>query len=200
MPRSLIGDLGRLASAALALAVLLIAYGTFRIWQQGERDQRSVPVDAVVVLGAAQYDGNPSPVFRARLDHAVELILNGSAPWLVVTGGRQAGDRFSEAEVARAYAVARGVAPERILAESTGHDTRVSLANVADLLARHGLRRALFVSDRTHMLRILVMARDLGLAGFGSPTRTSPADRDAAARLDATLHELAALGEYFLGR
>ncbi len=158
-----------------------------------------MPVDAVVVLGAAQYGGVPSTVFRARLDHAVELVLNGAAPWLVVTGGGQPGDRFSEAEVARAYAVEHGVSADRILAETTGRDTRESLANVAVLLRGNGLDRPLFVSDRTHMLRVLIVAHDLGIAGHGSPTWTSPADLEPGPRLAATLHELAALGDYFFG-
>ena len=199
MPRSLSGDLARLALSALLGLALLAGYTTFRIWQQGERDERAVPVDAVVVLGAAQYGGVPSPIFRARLDHAVELVLNGAAPWLVVTGGGQPGDRFSEAEAARAYAVEHGVSADRILAETTGRDTRESLANVAVLLRRNGLDRPLFVSDRTHMLRVLLVARDLGIAGRGSPTRTSPADLEPGPRLEATLHELAALGGYFFG-
>ena len=199
MPRSLSRDLVRLALSALLGLALLAGYTTFRIWQQGERDERAVPVDAVVVLGAAQYGGVPSPVFRARLDHAVELVLNGAAPWLVVTGGRQAGDSLSEAETARAYAIAHGISADRILAETTGRDTRESLANVAVLLRRNGLDRPLFVSDRTHMLRVLIVARDLGITGHGSPTRTSPADLEPGPRLEATLHELAALGDYFFG-
>ena len=199
MPRSLSRDLARLALSALLGLALLAGYTTFRIWQQGERDDRAVPVDAVVVLGAAQYGGVPSPVFRARLDHAVELVLNGAAPWLVVTGGGQPGARFSEAEAARAYAVEHGVSADRILAETTGRDTRESLANVAALLRRNGLDRPLFVSDRTHMLRVLIVARDLGIPGHGSPTRTGPADLDPGPRLEAMLHELAALGDYFFG-
>ena len=200
MPRSLTGDLLRLLLAAGIAVILLAAWTTFRIWETGDRDQRALPVDAVAVLGAAQYDGRPSPVLQARLDHAVELVLNGSAKWLIVTGGRQPGDRFSEAEAARLYAIDHGVPADRILAESLGHDTLESLQNVATLLAERGLSRTLFVSDRSHMLRVLIQARDLGLTAFGSPTRSSPTDLDPASRVSATIRELAALGAYFLGR
>lgn len=201
MPRSLTGDLLRLGLAYLLGAALLAGYASFRIWQVGDREEQGRPVDAIVVLGAAQYDGRPSPVFRARLDHAVGLYLSGVAPLLVVTGGKQPGDRISEAEVARAYALQREVPTDRILVERTGHDTLASLRNVARLLEARGLRTALFVSDRTHMLRVLRIGEDLGLETYGSPTRASPVDRDPSARLVAVLHELGALAAYhFLGR
>jgi uncharacterized SAM-binding protein YcdF (DUF218 family) len=150
-----------------------------------------------VVLGAAVEGGRPLPVFRARLDHAIALYRGGVAPHLVVTGGTSEEDRLAEAEVARGYAIRNGVPEEDILAETAGSDTLSSLRNVAQLFHLHGLRRGLFVSDRTHMLRVLRIARDLGLIAYGSPTPTSPADADLPARLDALLHELGALGQYF---
>lgn len=174
------------------------AFATLRIWQVGARDERGQPVDAVVVLGAAQYDGRPSPVFAARLDHAVGLILGEVAPVLVVTGGRARGDRWSEAQAARRYAVERGVPDAAILAESSGNDTLSSLRNVAAILEAHGLHRALFVSDPSHMLRILTIARDLGIDGYGSPTPESRLEADAAGWFDAVVHELAALAVYHL--
>ena len=200
MPRSLTRDLATLLLAGLIAILGLLGWTGFRIWQAGQQDQRAVPVDAVVVLGAAQYDGRPSPVFEARLDHAIEMVLNGVAPMLVVTGGSRPGDRFSEAEAGRSYAVEHGVPEERILAESSGTDTRSSLANVAGLLRANGLGRAMFVSDRTHMLRVRLMARDLGITGFGSPTATSPTDRDPISTLGATAREVAAVVAYLVGR
>jgi uncharacterized SAM-binding protein YcdF (DUF218 family) len=201
VPRSLTGDLIRLGLAYILGAALLAGYASFRIWQVGEREEQGRPVDAIVVLGAAQYDGRPSPLFRSRLDHAVGLYLNGVAPYLVLTGGQAAGDRISEAEVALAYAEDRGVPSGRILVERTGLDTLESLRNVAGLMRERGLGSALFVSDRTHMLRVLRIAEDLGLETYGSPTRSSPVDEDPRARLGAILHELSALAAYhFLGR
>lgn len=151
-----------------------------------------------MVLGAAQYDGRPSPVFAARIDHAVSLYLAGIADRLVVTGGKHAGDRTTEAATARAYAIERGVPPAAILTEDRGRSTLESLASVADILREHGITDAVFVSDRTHMLRVLRIARDHGITAYGSPTRTSPRDTDPDRRLLATIHELGALGAYVL--
>ena len=175
----------------------MTGYATIRIWQRGNIDEAR-PVDAIVVMGAAQYDGTPSAVFASRLDHAVRLYEDGLAPVLVVTGGGREGDRTTEAAVARVYAVARGVPGAAILSEDRGRTTLESLEAVAGILRQHGMRSALFVSDRTHMLRVLRMGRDLGIAAFGSPTPSSPSDASLAPRLDATLHELGALALYGL--
>lgn len=198
MPRPLIGDLARLGLATVAGIALVAAFASYRIWVVGQRDESGQQVDAVVVLGAAQYDGSPSPIFQARLDHAVSLVLNGVAPYLVVTGGRAPGDRLSEADVARQYALDHGVHEDRILAEGTGTDTLMSLRNVKELFDRRDFRRGLFVSDRSHMLRVLLMAEDLGMEAFGSPTRSSPVDRDPVATVDAVVHEIVGLAIYLV--
>jgi uncharacterized SAM-binding protein YcdF (DUF218 family) len=190
-------DLIRLALLALAGTVVITGYATFRIWEQGERDERR-PADAIVVLGAAEYDGRPSPVFRARLDHAVSLYKAGLAPFLVVTGGKASGDRTTEAAVAREFAIGHGVPDDAILVEDHGRTTLESLRSVGDMLRRRGMRDAVFVSDRAHMLRVLRMARDQGLTSFGSPTTTSPIDAEVGSRVDATVHELGALAFYFI--
>jgi uncharacterized SAM-binding protein YcdF (DUF218 family) len=189
--------LTRVLVLAAAGAVVIVAYATYRIWDQGEHDERQ-PADAIVVLGAAQYDGRPSPVFKARLQHAVELYEDGIAPYLVVTGGNAPGDRTTEAAVARDYALAHGVPEKAILVEDHGRTTLESLRSVAKLLQSHQLHSAVFVSDRTHMLRVLRMARDQGMTSFGSPTSTSPTDGDLTSRADATVHELGALAFYFI--
>jgi uncharacterized SAM-binding protein YcdF (DUF218 family) len=193
-------DVTRLVVAgAIALAVVA-GYASYRIYVQGQRDDQR-PADAIVVMGAAQYDGRPSPLFAARLDHAVSLYLAGLAPNLVVTGGKADGDRTTEAASARAYAIARGVPPSAILVEDGSRTTRESIHAVSQLLRDHHLADAVFVSDRPHMLRVLRMAADDGITAWGSPTATSPIESDPAGRLDATLHELGALAQYFiLGR
>jgi uncharacterized SAM-binding protein YcdF (DUF218 family) len=178
-------------------AVALTGYATYRIWDQGTRDERR-PADAIVVMGAAQYDGRPSPVFAARIDHAIELFHAGVAPRLIVTGGKAEGDRTTEAASARAYAIARGVPAEAILAEDESRTTLASIRGVAALMTDHGLASAVFVSDPTHMLRVLRMADDVGIDGFGSPTTTSPVERDPVAHLDAVAHELGALAIYLV--
>lgn len=195
----MIRDLGRLVVAAGLVLLVLVGYATFRIWQQGERDERR-PAGAVVVLGAAQYDGHPSPVFAARLDHAVALFLTGDYRYLVVTGGGADGDQTTEAAVARAYALERGVPDERILVEDRGRTTLESLEGVATILRGHDLWDAVFVSDRTHMLRVLRMADDLGIVAWGSPTPSSPTDAIPARRAAAYVHELGALVYYFVLR
>ncbi len=163
------------------VVVVVAGYATFRVWQRGDVDDSTGlgPADAIVVLGAAQYDGRPSPVFRARLDHAIELWQAGRAPLLIMTGGRQEGDRTTEAASGRAYAVAQGVPAAAILTEDRGRTTQESLEAVAAILRAHGARNAIFVSDRMHMLRVMRMAKDLGIDAYASPTTDSPHGRDA---------------------
>ncbi|HEY0444024.1 MAG TPA: YdcF family protein [Candidatus Limnocylindrales bacterium] len=191
-------DLIRLVLLGACGIVVLAAYTTLRIWEQGERDEQR-PADAIVVLGAAQYDGRPSPVFKARLDHAVSLYQTGVAPVFIVTGGKAAGDRTTEAAVARAFAIDHGVPASAILVEDRGRTTLESMRTVGAMVRARGLRSVVFVSDRTHLLRVLRMARDQGITGWGSPTRTSPTDAEFGRRVDATIHELAALAVYFVG-
>ena len=180
------------------LGVAVVAgYATFRIWTQGQRDEQR-PADAIVVMGAAQYNGRPSPLFAARLDHAVELFHAGVAKHLIVTGGKADGDRTTEAATARAYAIAHGVPGDAILGEDASRTTLESIRAVGGLLREHGLKDAVFVSDRPHMLRVLRMASDEGIAAWGSPTATSPIEHDPSGQIDATLHELGALAQYFL--
>ena len=192
-------DLSLLAATALLGTGLLVAYATLRIWQQGMNDEQR-PAGAIVVLGAAQFNGTPSPVYAARLDHAVALYLHGTAPFLVVTGGKAEGDRTTEAAAGRAYALARGVPDEDILVEDGGRTTLESLDRVGTILKAHGIKDAVFVSDPTHMLRVLRIAKDLGLTAWGSPTPTSRIELDGSRKIDATVHELGALALYFFAR
>ena len=187
----------RLILAAGCAVVLAGGFATVRIWQQGATDERR-PADAILVLGAAQYDGKPSPVFEARLEHAVALWKEGVAPWFIVTGGKLPGDRTTEAAVARRYAVAHGVPESAIFGEDEAHNTLDSLAAVAVQMRDRDLRTVVLVSDPTHMLRTLRIAEDLGLEAWGSPTTTSPIVGDPVRAARATLHELGALAVYFL--
>lgn len=191
----MIRNLSRLVLAGLAVTLAVTAYGAFRIWDQGRIDERR-PAGAVVVLGAAQYDGRPSPVLAARLDHAVAEFLTGDYRYLVVTGGKAEGDRTTEAAVARAYAMERGVPADRILVEDQGRTTLESIQSVARILGNHDIGDAVFVSDPTHMLRVLRMADDLGLKAWGSPTATGPVATDPNRLVGAYAHELGALALY----
>lgn len=188
-------DLVRLLLVGLVGVLLIGMYAAYRIWDQGGRDERR-PAGAVVVLGAAQYDGRPSPVFAARLDHAVALFQTGDYPYFVVTGGKLAGDRTTEAAVARSYALDHGVPADRILVEDAGRTTLESLRAVAPILRERGIADAVFVSDPPHMYRVLRMARDLGITAWGSPTPTSRIASDPARLVGAYIHELGALAVY----
>jgi uncharacterized SAM-binding protein YcdF (DUF218 family) len=192
-----IRTVGRLVVATAIGAILVSAWVTYRIWDVGSHDAAH-HADAIVVLGAAQYNGTPSPVLRARLDHAIDLYGAGLAPYLVVTGGKAQGDRTTEAASARAYALSRGVPARAILVEDRGRTTLESLRGVAALMHDDQLGTAVFVSDRTHMLRVLRIARDVGLVSYGSPTATSPTDGSVGNRAEATLHELGGLALYFV--
>ena len=187
----------RLVIAGLIAGIAIGGYAAYRIWDQGNRDERT-PADAIVVMGAAQYDGRPSPVFAARLDHAIELYHDGVAPRLIVTGGKREGDRTTEAASARSYAIEHGVPENAILSEDASRTTLQSIRRVAALMRDKDIGSAVFVSDPSHMLRVLRMASDEGINGYGSPTRTSPLERDPLARVDAIVHELGALAVYFV--
>jgi uncharacterized SAM-binding protein YcdF (DUF218 family) len=193
----LVRRLARLVLAGLVVGIAVGGYAAFRVWDQGNHDERT-PSDAIVVMGAAQYDGRPSPVFAARLDHAIRLFHEGIAPRLIVTGGKQEGDRTTEAASGRIYAVQRDVPDEAILTEDQSRTTLQSIRGVATLMRDQGYESAVFVSDPSHMLRVLRMASDEGITAYGSPTRTSPLERDAMRRLDAIVHEIGALAFYFI--
>lgn len=179
-------------------AILLAGYMAVRISAQGDRDEQQ-PADAIVVLGAAQFNGTPGGVFEARLQHAVDLYKAGIAPYFVVTGGKLPADRTTEAATARTWAIAHGVPASAIIGEHVGRNTLESMEGVAAIFLEHGLRSAVFVSDETHMLRVLRMASDQGIVAWGSPTRTSPSDLEAVRRQKAMLHEMAGLVAYYLG-
>ena len=176
----------RLLIGGLALVLLAISYYAVTLYQvhsTGLSDQAR-PVDAIVVMGAAQYDGRPSPQLAARLDHAFDLWSVGVAKVMVVTGGNQPGDRFTEAEASANYLIERGVPAEAILQESRGHSSYASLDGVAALLHQRGLFRVLLVSDPFHSLRSRLIAQELGLVAYVSPTRTSPVQGGAETAKD----------------
>lgn len=174
-PRRVVWTVGVL----LVTAVAYYAVTLFQVWHTGRSDEAR-PVDAIVVMGAAQYDGRPSPQLQARLDHVVELWQQGLAPVVVVTGGKQPLDRFTEADASAQYLIDNGVPAEAILRETEGRNSYDSLAGVADVVTYLGLERVLLVSDPFHSLRIRLTAEELGMEAYVSPTRTSPVQGNAA--------------------
>ncbi len=172
------------AVVALVQVVLAIA-----VWWQGAHDDRQ-PADAILVLGAAQWNGAPSPILRARLDHALTLYREGYAPRLLLTGGVGDGDEYSEAGVGARYLEAQGVPAEAILLEDHGRSSHESIRSAAGILANAGLSRVLLVSDPPHMLRILRIAQSAGLEAHGSAAQNSPAVGSPTAHLSFLLREV----------
>jgi uncharacterized SAM-binding protein YcdF (DUF218 family) len=161
-------------AAVFALITFVYLGVTFvQVWMASRRDEAR-PSDAIVVLGAAQYDGRPSRVLAARLDHAYDLYRADIAPVIVVTGGRQAGDRYTEATAAATYLHERGVPDDAILRETTGRSSWESLQASARFLRERDMTRVVLVSDPYHAARIKAIAHEVGLDGVTSPTRTSP--------------------------
>jgi uncharacterized SAM-binding protein YcdF (DUF218 family) len=161
----------RLVLGAAGAAALLWAASAVTVVRAASRDA-ATSAQAIVVLGAAQYRGRPSPVLRARLDHAVALYRRGVAPRLVLTGGTAEGDTASEAAVSRLYALRAGVPDSAILLENDGRTTGQSLAGVARLLQARRLDTVVVVSDPFHVLRATRVAARAGLVAYASPTHT----------------------------
>jgi uncharacterized SAM-binding protein YcdF (DUF218 family) len=159
----------------LGLAGGLAYFGVtlVQVWLAGRRDEAR-PAQAIVVLGAAQYDGRPSPVLRARLGHTADLYNRGLAPVVVVTGGRAEGDRFTEAAASASYLHGHGVPESAILRESSGRNSWESLAASARILRARGISKVVLVSDPFHAARVDAIAGELGFDSSTSPTRTSP--------------------------
>lgn len=164
----------RRVGLVVLLAALLYYVVTFvQVWWAARHDdtRRS---EAIVVLGAAQYNGRPSPVFKARLDHAAVLYHDSVAPLVVVTGGKQTGDLFTEAASGANYLHDKGIPDGAILRETTSHTSWESLSAAARVLRNRGDKQVVLVSDPFHALRIGSIANELGLDAVTSPTRTSP--------------------------
>jgi uncharacterized SAM-binding protein YcdF (DUF218 family) len=160
------------------------------------RDERR-PVDAIVVLGAAEYNGHPSPVLRARLDHALTLYRSHIAPLIIVTGGVADFERVSEAETGQKYLIGLGVSADSVIGEP-GRSTSTSMDAVAEYLHQHGTTRVVLVSDPFHLARLHLEAWRLGLEAYTSPTRTSPISRTFRTELGYLLAEAAKLPFIFL--
>lgn len=160
----------RVAAAVAALVVLYGAFTGVQVWWASNTDS-SPPSDAIVVLGAAQYNGRPSPVLEARLAHALDLYRRGLAPRVVVTGGRRTGDRFTESTTGYNWLRARGVPDGAILKEVQGRNTSQTLAAVARILHGRGVDEVILVSDATYSLRLEGVAREVGLRPHVSPER-----------------------------
>jgi uncharacterized SAM-binding protein YcdF (DUF218 family) len=186
----------------LILALLACAWGEWSLyaavrWQAGDDEAR--PADAIVVFGAAEYNGAPSPVFKARLDHALELDGRDLAPAIITTGGSGGDPHFTEGGVGRDYLIQQGVAEEKISSETRSDTTFESVNAVAQILKQRHARTCIAVSDGFHLYRIKLMFRAAGITAFASPAPNSPIEDDPTLRTLYSLRELGVTTLWHLG-
>ncbi len=186
-----IGIVGRVAAALVVAVIVIVGATAVNIWWTARQDERPVS-DAIVVLGSAQYNGKPSPIFEARLDHALDLYNAEVAPMIITVGGRQAGDLFTEAEAGLLWLADEGVPEEAMRAIPDGTDTLKSMELVASLFAEQGLSTAVVVTDPWHALRATRMATDAGIVASSSPTRQGPAVQTRSTQIRYIARETAA--------
>jgi len=176
----------------LILLFLMIAgftaYISTRIEEESQRNEAQ-PADAIVVFGAAEYAGRPSPVYRARLDHAYDLFQRGLAPMIITTGGAGKDPHFSEGGVGREYLISRGIPEPNLIAETQGGDTEHSAGRVAVIMKANRMRTCLAVSDGYHMFRIKQMLGSQGVVVYGAP-RPEARPRGAWEGIRITLREV----------
>lgn len=165
--------LRRIISSIISF-ILIIVLGTAAfIYIQSSKDERT-PSDAIIVLGAAQFDGTPTEIFANRLDHAFELVETGVAPRVITVGGKQPGDRFTEAQAGKKYLVAKGLKRSRIFAVPMGSDTYESIAAIALLMKMKNWKSVTVVSDPAHVARSKIIMQAFGFEAFSSPTQSGP--------------------------
>jgi uncharacterized SAM-binding protein YcdF (DUF218 family) len=180
----------RAAACLVVLGVLALGISAGRVWHVARHDARPAS-DAIVVLGASQFDGRPSPVFAARLAHAAALYGAGVAPVVVTVGGSRPGDRDTEGAAGKRWLVGRGLPAPATVAVGTGTDTLSSMRAVAEVAGEQGWRSVVIVTDPWHSLRARTMARDLGLTAQTSPTRQGPTVRTREAQARYIVREAA---------
>jgi uncharacterized SAM-binding protein YcdF (DUF218 family) len=181
----------RIVGAAVLAFVLLVVSTALAIWWNARQDSRPTS-DAIVVLGSAQYNGVPSSIFAARLEHAIALYEDGVAPTIVTVGGKATGDQFTEAEAGRDYLANSGIPDDALLAVPEGGDTLESMRAVSAAFGARGWHSAVLVTDPWHAMRAQRMAEDAGVQAESSPTRQGPAVQTRATQFRYILRETAA--------
>ncbi len=181
----------RVVGALVLACVLLVAATTAAIWWTARQDDRSA-ADAIVVLGSAQYNGVPSSIFEARLEHALALYEAGVAPVVVTVGGKADGDTTTEAEAGRDYLATAGIPEDSLLAVPEGTDTLQSMRVAGTAFADRGWTTAVLVTDPWPAMRAERMAEDSGLEATSSPTRQGPAVQTRGTQVRYILRETAA--------
>jgi uncharacterized SAM-binding protein YcdF (DUF218 family) len=177
---------------AMVLALMACAWAEYSLYLairgQAGHDE-AAPADALVIFGAAEYNGAPSPVFKARLDHALQLDNRNLAPAVITTGGSGGDPHFTEGGVARDYLIQQGVAEAKILADTQSDTTYGSVKAIARILAERHAQTCIVVSDGFHLYRIKLMFRALGITAYGSPAPNSPIEDDPTLRTLYSLRE-----------
>jgi uncharacterized SAM-binding protein YcdF (DUF218 family) len=181
----------RVVGAVLTAVVLLVASTALAIWWTARQDARPTS-DTIMVLGSAQYNGVPSSIFEARLEHAVELWNQGVAPVIVTVGGKQDGDAFTEADAGADYLAAAGVPSDALLAVPEGDNTVDSIRAAALVFDQRGWSSTVLVTDPWHAMRAERMAEDVSMEATSSPTRQGPAVQTRATQFRYILRETAA--------
>ncbi|HLI50415.1 MAG TPA: YdcF family protein [Thermomicrobiaceae bacterium] len=185
------------AVAIVVAIIIIICWLGIAIYSQARHDE-TAPADAILVMGTAQYDGRPSPVLQARLDHALQLYQEHYAPVIVLTGGKAPGDVYSEAQAGYDYLEAHGVPASALIAVPDGRTSYTSIEAASKVLIAHSDRKVLMVSDAFHEFRIKHMASDLGLKPLASPTHTSPIKNGSWLEKKYMIREIGAYIDYVL--
>ncbi len=182
-----------IALAAVMVALLLMVGGFMVAIYAEARGDEARPVDAILVLGAAQYNGVPTDVFAARLQHALDLYNRGLAPWIIVTGGKQEGDAFTEGDTAQTWLMNSGVPENAILVENTSRDTWQTMQNARVIGRDHDISSVLIVSDGFHLFRAERMANAVGFTAYTSPAPDSPIRPWSATEFSYVIRETVAV-------
>lgn len=187
----------KIIALVVALVVAYPSWIALQVWQQSRHDEVH-GADAIVVLGAAQYNGAPSPVFKARLDHAAYLYAEDLSDTIIVTGGKAPGDRFTEAEAGEMYLESKGISGDVVLGETEGRTTWESLRGVQHIARENGIDSLLLVSDPMHSERIKRMAQDLGFEAYASWASYQTLGRSRSTKAKELVHEVASIIVYEL--
>ncbi len=188
----------QLAIATVFVLLFLPLFLSVQIYKYSLQEHQG-QAEVAIVLGAAVWDGQPSPVFEERIKHAIGLYERGAVRAIVLTGGPERAGETAESEAAKAYAVLHGIPPDDLFFESTSQITYENLVEARKILAREGWRAAFVVSDPLHMKRAMTMARDLGMEAYPSPTTTSRY-RSLGTKLRFLARETLFYGTYLLRR
>ncbi len=188
-----------LGLVALTAALILWEVSLYKAIRRQAADDEARPAGAIVVFGAAEYDGRPSPVYKDRLDHAFDLEEEGLAPLIITTGGQGGDPRYTEGGVGRDYLIQQGVAARKILADTHSETTYQNVRATVALLRKRGITTCLAVSDGFHLYRIKMLFASFGIKAYASPDPRSPIEANPTARTLYSLREILIVTLWHLG-